>query len=394
MPIIKALCFITGHDRDALSMCSARVLNDVIWQAILHIAVALLVWSFIFSTASNYLDKLHAFAIVFTATATVLALDKTLCQSKAKRGVQYYLLLPLRIAVSLAVGSVISFSASIAMQRANIDELKHQDYLKSQQFYFQTLEEKRKELDMSTTTAQQQLLSAQQLLLTSETNYQKELAELRMALVKEEAKAKSYQAKAFAEENDPAFGAKCLVKCEAAKGQLRIADQRIAELEARVNEVNGKIDQIQSKQIAMAQADDTAQKELSDARYQQLELQLKRDPRFVDKERLRSSLSQDFMYLKKLMNDPESGDAVKQISIGIALFFLIIELAATLHTVLKPRTEYDNAVNELEAYRTHKIQLSIQQRFALDDTNSEPQGLVEVNLAQPYPVTQIQRFTA
>ncbi len=373
----------TGRDPKALAQCSSRVLYDTLFQFITMVTVCLYTFYFILNSASQYLTSELAVVVSLSAAIVVFVFERGFAQVHTKGQRVFWLSLPLRVTISIIFGAVIAVSASIYVQQGLIQEYQQKDRATSLQWYQKAIEAKQQSLITASEQSQLKINSQYQALKAQHAPLQVQLNTLLLERSQQQQIARTQRAIEYNEANNPERGAKCDKICEAAKVKANIAQGMVAELNTLISQQEGKLQTLESQMTVLNKKQEKAfNGELQEQQSQQLQAfinELQQDLRYTEPQ---PSFTRDFVYLTKLMADPELGVAVTSIHYGLVLFFMVLDLAAALLTLIKPKTEYEQTEQALIEFRSYKNTQYIE-RLGLDEQIVNTNNKVPLQVCEP-----------
>lgn len=365
--IYHFLASFTGRDPKALAQCSSRVLYDTLFQLITMVTVCFYTFYFILNSASQYLTNELAVIVSLFSAVAVFVFERVFAQVHTKGQWAFWLSQPLRVVIAIVFGGVIAVSASIYVQQGLIREYQQKDRASSLQWYQEAITAKRQSLIAASAQSEVKINSQYQALKIQHSPLQVQLNTLLLERNQQRQIARTQRAIADNEANNPERGAKCGSKCKSASVKANIAEKKVAELDTLISLQEAKLAVIIPQMTALNQQQEKAfNGELQVQQSQQLQAfidELQQDLRYTEP---KPSFTRDYIYLKKLMADPEVGVAVTSIHYGLMLFFMVLDLAASLITLLKPKTEYEQTEKALIEFRSYKNTQYIQ-RMGLDE---------------------------
>tara|TARA_B100002049_G_scaffold42190_1_gene28706 strand:+ start:32869 stop:33939 length:1071 start_codon:yes stop_codon:yes gene_type:complete len=347
------------------------------------VTVCLYTFYFILNSASQYLTSELAVVVSLSAAIVVFVFERGFAQVHTKGQRVFWLSLPLRVTISIIFGAVIAVSASIYVQQGLIQEYQQKDRATSLQWYQKAIEAKQQSLITASEQSQLKINSQYQALKAQHAPLQVQLNTLLLERSQQQQIARTQRAIEYNEANNPERGAKCDKICEAAKVKANIAQGMVAELNTLISQQEGKLQTLESQMTVLNKKQEKAfNGELQEQQSQQLQAfinELQQDLRYTEPQ---PSFTRDFVYLTKLMADPELGVAVTSIHYGLVLFFMVLDLAAALLTLIKPKTEYEQTEQALIEFRSYKNTQYIE-RLGLDEQIVNTNNKVPLQVCEP-----------
>ena len=377
--LIVIACFLTARDPETVRLCSDKTRYSVLFHMVIQLAVAGVVFYLIYRVAERYLTDYAPGLIATGFTVLVLALDRMFSRLKIKGGKVYWLALPLRLLFSLTLSLAVSVPVSLSIQKGSIEQYLHDQRVKHLGWYQQAIEDKRQQLENNQQTTLNHLNQRIHALNTQLKQNQQSRIKLESQIAQFGEQRNHELSMVVRHSTEIRLGARCGPICTQHQNRADALQRDLNRVNRQLLSLTQDIQGDKTERNTLTARKDQTENQDLIAHLTRYEQQLQQDIRY---QQIQPSLTDEIAALIALSDDPDKGEAVRNLSLVAGAVIMMLELMGLLYSLFYPDDEYRQTEIKQMAFVERAMIQALQKRM---DTQWQPLAQV----SSPKPVAEL-----